>query len=461
MTKKYSDPPPSPFTIGNIRYFIAFRVFFNARFYYPVFTILFLDYGLTLEQFALLNSVWAATIVIAEVPSGALADLLGRKQLLLITSFLMMGEMMLLSFVPLGNSTIIFWTFFLNRVFSGLAEAMASGADEALAYDTLVEQGNTKDWPRVLSLMMRIKAIGAIIAMSIGALIYDPEIINSLMSLCGFPTTVTQQMSMRYPIYLTLVLSVFSCLSVMMMTETRPIERKSTQGSMLVRLWQLLLLMWKAGKWILTTPFPLAIILLGMTYDHALRMIITMTSQYFRLIQLPESSFGVIGAALSLLGIFIPKIAEKMVQRYSPLQIIGWMSLITFSGILGLVGFFPYVGIIPMACVSAGIMFTSFFTSHYLNRITPSHQRATVLSFKGLAFNLAYGLIGIFFATLIIKIRVHNTNLHPQWADQQIENHSFMDAMGWFPWYTAIVLAIIFFYCGHRLKGSHIHKEKG
>ena len=61
----------STFAIRNVRLFIAFRVFFNARFYYPVFTILFLDFGLTLEQFALLNAAWAAAIVLLEVPSGA------------------------------------------------------------------------------------------------------------------------------------------------------------------------------------------------------------------------------------------------------------------------------------------------------------------------------------------------------------------------------------------------------
>jgi MFS family permease len=79
----------SPFKIRNIRLFIAFRVFFNCRFYYPVFTILFLDYGLTLEQFALLNAAWAATIVMLEVPSGALADTVGRKNLLVFTGILM------------------------------------------------------------------------------------------------------------------------------------------------------------------------------------------------------------------------------------------------------------------------------------------------------------------------------------------------------------------------------------
>ena len=43
----------SPYAIKNVRLFIAFRIFFNARFYYPVFTILFLDFGLTMAQFAL------------------------------------------------------------------------------------------------------------------------------------------------------------------------------------------------------------------------------------------------------------------------------------------------------------------------------------------------------------------------------------------------------------------------
>ncbi|MFT7293048.1 MAG: hypothetical protein ACI87Q_000894, partial [Pseudohongiellaceae bacterium] len=55
---------------GNLRRFIVFRLLYTARFYYPVFTILFLDYGLSLEQFAILNLVWALTIVFAEVPSG-------------------------------------------------------------------------------------------------------------------------------------------------------------------------------------------------------------------------------------------------------------------------------------------------------------------------------------------------------------------------------------------------------
>lgn len=148
----------SPYSIPNIRLFILFRCCFTARFYYPVFTILFLDYGLTLEQFSLLNTIWAITIVCAEVPSGALADVLGRKYLLVTTAVLMILEMTILAVVPTGNSNIIFQAFLINRILSGLAESMASGADEAIAYDSLVQEGMQHLWAKVLTTTYRVKA---------------------------------------------------------------------------------------------------------------------------------------------------------------------------------------------------------------------------------------------------------------------------------------------------------------
>ena len=84
----------------NMRAFTLFRMFFSARFYYPIYALLFLDYGLTLEQFGILNGVWAATIVLLEVPSGALADTLGRRKLLIVAGVLMVLEMAMLLVAP-------------------------------------------------------------------------------------------------------------------------------------------------------------------------------------------------------------------------------------------------------------------------------------------------------------------------------------------------------------------------
>ena len=79
----------SPFAIPNIRRFLAFRLLFGVRFYYPVFAVLFLDFGLSVGQFAVLNAVWAAAIVLCEVPSGALADAVGRRTLVVASGAIM------------------------------------------------------------------------------------------------------------------------------------------------------------------------------------------------------------------------------------------------------------------------------------------------------------------------------------------------------------------------------------
>ena len=45
----------------------------------------------------------------------------------------MVAEMLALLFAPMNGGEYVFFLFALNRIISGLAEATASGADEALA----------------------------------------------------------------------------------------------------------------------------------------------------------------------------------------------------------------------------------------------------------------------------------------------------------------------------------------
>jgi len=156
-----------------VRLFVAFRILFNARFYYPVFMVMFLDFGITVEAFALLNAVWAAAIVLLEVPSGALADLIGRRRLVVAGAALMVLEMLLLVVVPVPSAWVL-PSLVANRILSGAAEAFISGADEALAFDSLAAAGRTADWPRVLERLMQVGGLVTIVCMVTGSLVYDP-----------------------------------------------------------------------------------------------------------------------------------------------------------------------------------------------------------------------------------------------------------------------------------------------
>ena len=446
----------SPFSIHNVRQFVAFRVFFNARFYYPVFTILFLDFGMTLEQFAILNVVWAVSIVLLEVPSGALADVIGRRRLLVFTGIAMVVEIILLCVAPIGKARLLFALFIINRVLSGAAEAAASGADEALAYDALKVEGDVKDWGRVLERQMRMRSMAYIGAMSIGAAVYDPALMQRVAGWLGFDISFTQDLTLRFPLYLTLMMAILTLITTLRMKETIPAVNPSEGiGTSAFEAFRVTL---QAGRWILKTPVALVIIVAGLFFDHVIRMVVTLNSQYYRSIDLPEASFGLIGSGLAVWGIFIPRISRWLTECHTPVFNLNILSFLTFAGLVGMMLFIPRLGLFPVILVYSAISMNAFFISHYLNRITDSSQRATVLSFKGLALNLAYGLIGILYSLLVAHLR---TNISSGQSNVSAEKAVFIEAFAWFPWYFLILLCVFFTFSVWMLRGSKDYKLTG
>lgn len=432
----------NPFSVANIRHFIAYRIFFNARYYYPIFTVLFLDFGLSISDFAILNAVWAATIVLLEVPSGALADTIGRKNLVVCSAAIMVVEVGILCFAPVGNKELVFYLFLANRILSGTAEAAASGADEALAYDTLKDIGQEKSWSKVLESQMKLQSIAFVLAMSLGALLYDSANLNRFFEWAGFEFRIAKDIAIKLPLFLTLIHSFFALKTALSMKEPKSektehphVELDETIHTLGSSFRKTL----KAGAWILKTPAALTVILAGMLIDHVGRMVVTLNSQYFREIDLPEASFGLIASAFSLLGIVIPTIAKKLTETRSKLFNFLLLGVFAFSTFSLMSQFIPLYGALPIALLYTCFFLTGFFVSHYLNEVTPSDMRATVLSFKGLSYNLAYGTIGLLYARLISVLRDDiPTDLTEPLAQ---ESFLFQKAMSYFPGYFVLLFA--------------------
>lgn len=413
-----------------MRRFIRFRIFFNSRFYYPVFTILFLDFGLSVDQFALLNAVWAGTIVLAEVPSGALADIIGRRRLLIFTGCLMVVEIAIIAVVPTGRVGLVFGAFLVNRILSGLAEAAASGADEALAYDALEKAGLEGQWGRVLEVQMRCRSASFIAATVIGAAIYDPRLVAQALGWVGIHTALTQADTLRWPLYLTLVMAVLTLITAVQMTERNDGDEAAETGAKPVAAAFRLTL--AAGGWILKTPWALAVILMGLLFDGVIRMAITLSSQYYRIIHIPEALFGVIGALVAALGLFVPRLARHLSETRPPAFNLALTTMVTLTGLSGMAFCWPYIGLVPAIILFSAMFLNGFFISHYLNAITARHQRATVLSFKGLSYNLSYGLLGILYSLLVAALRgrLKNTGL----TAGALEDSVFTASLTAFPW---------------------------
>lgn len=380
--------------LGNSRRFVLFTVFYNARAYYPVLAILFLDLGLTLDQFVLLNLIWAATIFVFEVPSGALADTIGRKKLLVTAAVLMIVEMSCLLLAPRDGGTLLFTLCVLNRICSGLSEACASGADEALAYDSLPVNERTSSWDKLLARAMRWRSIGYVIAMILGGLIYNSAPLNSILPA---DLQLSENTAHRLPVAVVFIQALVCLIITLRMVEPPRVVRQGPEN----KLSDAFKLTLQTARWVFTNPKTLVVVVVGTAIDSIVRNFATINSSYYRLIDLPEWTFGFIGAALGLLGWFVPSFAVRLNQRFGTLASLSIVSGVAWIGLAGLIPTWPVYGILPAMILMTTLGFLGFTVSRALHAETDSARRATVLSVKGLAFNLGYGLFSFGFSCLL------------------------------------------------------------
>lgn len=425
--------PASPPTLAdhNCRQFVLFRVLFNARFYYPVLAILFLDLGLSATQYTLLNFAWAVVIVVAEVPSGVLADRIGRRPLVIAAAACMMTEMLVLAAAPRNGGLLLFLFCLANRVLSGLAEALASGADESLAFDALAAEGRGGEWPGVLARVMHWQSLGMVFAMLLGSAVYDPDLLSRLAAGAGLAVHFDQGTTLRFPIYLNLVTALGVWAVTLGMRE--PAVGMHAAVPTTKQAWQSVL---EAGRWISRTPLALFVIVGGLLIDSVIRVFLTFGSAYFRLIDLPEASYGLIGACMAGVGVVVSPLARRLVTSGSVLRSYAVLAVLALFGLLGVLLRIPLWGVAFVLPLAAAIGAVGFAVSHYLNAAVDSRHRATVLSFKGLAFNLGYGFVSLLFA---LALRAYRTTGHV--GDGLAEALAMLPA--WFA-FTVLLLALVF-----------------
>jgi MFS transporter, DHA1 family, quinolone resistance protein len=98
---------------------------------FPVLSLIILDKGMDYLQLGFLMAVYSGTVVLAELPSGALSDLIGRKKVYLAALCLNFSG------GAIALASMSFATLALAFVAMGLARAFSSGSVEALFIDRL------------------------------------------------------------------------------------------------------------------------------------------------------------------------------------------------------------------------------------------------------------------------------------------------------------------------------------
>jgi MFS family permease len=348
------------------RAIILISFFSSLYFYLPVLTLYYQQRGLNFVQ---INSLWGiivGTQFLAEVPTGIVADVIGRKRafsLALLLQFI--GE-----FLYLFADSYAF--FVVVSVIAGLGFAFASGCMEALVYDSLEGEDRSEAMQRAMGAINAAARAGGIVAFTIG----------------GFLIADLQQSRFLLAIALTAgAVGVAFVVSVFIRDTHARNGHSDAHPFALVR----------EGVQLLRQNLLLRrIVLLALLTDPFGDYLLNLYQPYFLLSSVSGLWFGLALAGAALLGVVASQYAYLLERRLGVQQ-----AVLLATGLPGLIYLVMALVIHPvfsvlLFCVQGGaINIKRPLFAAYTNAHIDSRNRATVLSLINMASGLYVALMGL------------------------------------------------------------------
>ncbi|HET8813928.1 MAG TPA: MFS transporter [Solirubrobacterales bacterium] len=335
-----------------------------ASFIWGINTIFLLDAGLSnLEAFAA-NAFFTAGMVLFEVPTGIVADTVGRRTSYLLGTMTLTASTFL--YVLLWQVEAPFWQWAISSMLLGLGFTFFSGAVEAWLVDALTATGFTGQLEAVFGR-------GQIVT---GAAMLTGSVAG------GF---VAQQTSLGVPFVLRgLILIVMFGVAFRLMHDVgftpekggRPLaEMRKVVSDSIEYGWRV-----PAAKWLMVEALFTGGV--GIYAFYALQPYLLELYGDPRAYQIAGLVAAIVAGAQIAGGVAAPWIRRLFHRRTSALIATAGLSVASL-GLIGIVeSFWAVIGLI----VVWGLLFaaTMPIRQSYLNGLIPSRQRATILSFDSM-----------------------------------------------------------------------------
>lgn len=344
---------------GNIPKFFVFYALYNLMFFMPVWVIFLQErHAITLTQVTLVDFAFWITMAVTEVPTGAVADTIGRKPSLLIGVLLAVGSVLLFGLAP------TYPLLLLANSLWGIAITFISGADMAFFYDTLQVIGQEKEYPRLRGYL---SAVGLV---AVGA--------SSILG--GF--LATWQLSSPFLFYAGAL--VFAGFVVLMLIEPPGLSSAGTG---------------KRQRYadILRGAFGaihrLPALRYVLVYSNVLPLagaaiMITFIQPHAIAIGVPLASLGILSFGLTLFRILGSTRSGRYVRRFGEWGSLVLGAVLVVSGVFGLGAFPTLVGVGLFALAAFASAATRPLIETLLLRQVPATVRATILSVDNLIFRV-------------------------------------------------------------------------
>ena len=136
----------------------AFKFFDSFILIVPLYTVMFVDSGLTPVEISVCLTAWSIASFVLQVPSGIVADRWSRRYILALSQLGRAAGFVVWLFYP------HFWGFLIGLVLWGIKSAFTSGTFEALLYDELKAGGQAADYTRIFGRTRAVQSGGVLLA---------------------------------------------------------------------------------------------------------------------------------------------------------------------------------------------------------------------------------------------------------------------------------------------------------
>lgn len=130
---QFIDMPTTASVERNITLLFALKAAKWFLLFMPVIVLFFMDNGLSVEQVMWTQTAYSLSVALFEMPSGYFSDKLGRRLTLIL------GMLITIAGYLVMGAAHSFWWFVGAEILMGLGGSFISGTDSAMLYDTLLQ----------------------------------------------------------------------------------------------------------------------------------------------------------------------------------------------------------------------------------------------------------------------------------------------------------------------------------
>ena len=360
---------------GNINKIIIIRFCHRFHLYIHAYALLLLARGLTLVQISLIESIVIGAIFLMEVPTGLIADRVGRKWSIFSSTLMLMSAEFIFIFARDFN-----W-YIVVAFLTGAGFAFASGAVEAIVYDSLPSSSKAnreKAMKRVMGRVNSFAQLAFVISPIVGGVIIGDASVEKFVPAIALTVVA-------------LLVGLLVCLTLHE-PSTAPSEKKASSAEL-----------FRDGVSLLLTNRRLRRLALLAVFTTPLTSTIVTTLGPPYLTQNDVSPFvvGVVLSLGSLLAFITQRYAYKVEEWLGQQRAIALLILLPglMYWILAAVAG-PFATVLVVILVYGGNDMKAPLFSAYKNALIESRNRATVLSLISMFLNLFAAIASPLYAAL-------------------------------------------------------------